>query len=489
MASLGFTDLPTELLDEIIQNAIPEGFRSLALTCRVLHQLCTPFIERYNHLHSQFYDFAYTEDRWDNSLAPYKPAAFNLIRRIADEPKVARYIRHANLDCDTYPRAWRPWNVPDIEDGGPIIELFENSPYLKEAGLDWREYYALIQEDFEQHIYSQHAATFLLTLLPNVESLHLPKRWVSTEKSDKLLSAIVRKAIAQRNAPLWNRPSLVQLTKFTAHNARPRCEFGLEKAIPFLALPNTRWFDCAGCLATNGASIAIASQDPYLSYGATLETAHLGGLRIDVAAMADFVKHTPRLRTLAYEYWPGEEDQDWDIGQFVTAIENEGGGFLEELLINIWSLDKPITPGNVPMRGFQRLRTLEFTLDMVMRILADASPQFSTCTTTETLTDQEVSKLQALTDNLVPASVSKLSLQVDHERQHDKALQIMFADFVARKDAWVPALEDIYLASYSGDTSAAYKEECLRLTTKTKEAGVVLHIGDISGEEAIIEDL
>ncbi|KAK7734682.1 hypothetical protein SLS53_007785 [Cytospora paraplurivora] len=446
-------------------------------------------MERHNHLRSQFYNFSYTEDRWDNVLAPYKPAAFNLIRRIANEPKLARYIRHGDFDYDTYPRAWRPWNVPDIDDGGPIVELFENSPYLKEAGLDWREYYALVQEDFERHIYSQHAATFLLTLLPNVESLHLPRRWVSTEKSDILLSTIVRKAIAQRNAPVWDRPSLVQLTKFTAHEPGPRSEFGLEKAIPLLALPNTRWFECAGCLAINGASIAIASQDPYLSYGATLETAHLGDNRIDVAAMADFLKHTPRLRTLSYEYCLGEEDQDWDIGQFVTAIENEAGGFLEELSINIWSLDKTITPGNASLRGLQRLRTLEFTLDMVVRILADASPKFSTCTTTETLTDQEISKLQKLTDNLVPASVSRLSLQGDCERQNEKALQIMFSDFVARKNAWVPALETIYLAADEWAADDAYREECLRLNAKTKEAGVVLHSGDVPVEKAVIEDV
>lgn len=195
--------------------------------------------------------------------------------------------------------------------------------------------------------------------------------------------------------------------------------------------------------------------------------------------MADFLKHTPRLRTLACSYGPGEEDQDCDLGQFVTAIEHEAGDFLEELVINLWSPDETITPGNVSLRGFQRPRTLEFSFEMVVRILADASPQFST--TTETLTDQEVSKLQKLTDNLVPASVSTLSLQSEGTNQDAKALQIIFFDYVARKDAWVPALEDIYLSyPWEADTNSddAYTEECIRPTTETMKAGVVLHPGE-----------
>lgn len=71
--------------------------------------------------------------------------------------------------------------------------LLAESPDLAEAGLDWKEYYTEIKEDLEAYRYSQYAATFLLTLLPNVETLTLPKCWKPLEATDKLLDVVVRK--------------------------------------------------------------------------------------------------------------------------------------------------------------------------------------------------------------------------------------------------------------------------------------------------------
>lgn len=230
MAGPGLTDLPTEVLEEIVQNATPEGFESLALTCRVLHQSCIPFIERHNHLRLQFQDFAYTKYPLNRPFPP-NPSAFELTTHIANEPEVACYIRNANFYHDTWPPRTRRLHIlPAIDQGGPIVELFENSPYFVEAGLGWKDYYALIQEELEERTtyrYSQLASTFLLNLLPNVESLHLPKLWAPSERSENILGAIVRKAIAQRNSP-WGRPSLVQLTRFEPEEPGSSSEFGSD---------------------------------------------------------------------------------------------------------------------------------------------------------------------------------------------------------------------------------------------------------------------
>lgn len=88
--------LPAELLDNIITYVLPEGFASLALTCKKTFALCTPFIEHHNHLRSHFHEFAYCSSLDD----PYYPikTAFDLISRIAVEPVVARYVRHADFE-------------------------------------------------------------------------------------------------------------------------------------------------------------------------------------------------------------------------------------------------------------------------------------------------------------------------------------------------------------------------------------------------------
>ncbi len=83
--------------------------------------------------------------------------------------------------------------LADVECGGAVVRLLADSPDLAEAGLDWEEYYAKIEEDLEFSRYSQYAAAFLLTLLPNVETLTLPKCWKPLEATDKLINVVVRK--------------------------------------------------------------------------------------------------------------------------------------------------------------------------------------------------------------------------------------------------------------------------------------------------------
>lgn len=88
MATPTLTGLPTELLDKIISHVLPEGFENLALTCRTIYELCIPFIERHNHLRSQFHKFRYMEFLRDPSLEPIRTAS-DLITRIAIKAIVA----------------------------------------------------------------------------------------------------------------------------------------------------------------------------------------------------------------------------------------------------------------------------------------------------------------------------------------------------------------------------------------------------------------
>lgn len=77
-----------------------------------------------------------------------------------------------------------------------MVRLLANSPYLEQADLDWREYYAEVEEDLKAARYSQHAAAFLLTLLLNVEMLMLPRLWMLLDATDKLIDAVVRSRIS-----------------------------------------------------------------------------------------------------------------------------------------------------------------------------------------------------------------------------------------------------------------------------------------------------
>jgi hypothetical protein len=61
-------------------------------------------------------------------------------------------------------------------------------------------------QDVKERRYSQHGATFLLTLLPNIEKLIIPP-WKQNYATDKLLDVVVAK-------PKQPKSSLASVTRF-----------------------------------------------------------------------------------------------------------------------------------------------------------------------------------------------------------------------------------------------------------------------------------
>ena len=77
--------------------------------------------------------------------------------------------------------------------------------------------------------------------------------------------------------------------------------------------------------------------------------------------------------------------------------------------------------------------------------------------------------------DLIPASVSVLSLISHGTDYHDKALDVLFRDFAARNEITLPALKEIHLICPSG-ADDAYKDHCTKLFTETQKAGVILYL-------------
>lgn len=485
---MALTSLPVELLDKIIPWVIPEGFESIALSCRRIHALCTPFIQRHNTLRSHFHNFNYYEKMIDPSFTIR--TAFDLITRIAVEPVVARYVRHADFKVDSVFMRGRPRESnPDYHCGDAVVKFFADSPDLEQAGLDWQKYYAEIDEDLHAASYSQHAAAFLLTLLPNVETLILPQRWEPLPAPDKLIDAVVRKAKQSHHLP-FDTPSLAQTTRFgPSISLGSQQRFDLAWASPFLALPHIRSFHGPRCVAMNGVGhrSIYASKDPHWDdFGGTLEAVHFVSCCIDELGIADFLRHTTSLRTLCYSHSTkgtrGRHDGDWDICKFVTAIEREAGSHLEELSVSICELRGSLAPGRASMRAFQWLRKLEFPLEIATCNITAAAASPAAAMPDESLAIRDGSTSYHEPDddelfigNLVPASVSQLSLISSGTDDHVKALEVMFRHFAARKEVTLPALEEIQLSCPSS-AADAYKEQCTTLLVETEKAGVDLYL-------------
>jgi len=397
-----------------------------------------------------------------------------LIVRIAVEPIVARYIRTADFKVDNFFTSGQPREFnPDIDYGDTVLRLLAGSPYLVQVGLDWKEYYNEIEEDLQASRYSQRAAAFLLTLLPNVETVSLPHRWKPVSTTDKLIDAVVRKAKQSHYLPC-DTPSLAQTTEFSV-GQQERSD--LASASPFLALPHIRSFHSFNCVAMDdgGHKRICASKDPYCGFAKTLKSVRFISCCIDDVGIADFLKHTPRLRMLMYSHSTkgngGPYDREWDICKFVTAIEREVGSHLVELSVSICELRGSIAPGKASIRDFQRLQKLEFPLEIASCNMTAAAYSVEGSTTEHEIDSCEPS----IIGDLVPASVSQLSLISRGTDGHEKALERMFRDFAAQKDSQLPALWDIHLSCPSG-ADDTYKEQCARLLAETVKVGVVLQL-------------
>ncbi|TGO64628.1 hypothetical protein BCON_0006g00300 [Botryotinia convoluta] len=378
----------TGLFREAILWKYLEGFESLALTCRGIHALCTPFLKRHNQLRLEFHRLALGKSSTITTL-------LHLILRIDSEPIIARYITHADFGCDRY----HPY-IGDFYRGhhGPLKNLLADSPYLKKAGLDWKEYHELIKADLRRNRYSknysQHVTAFVLTLLPNVKTLVLSP-WQPLEAPKKLLEAIF--AESKLSTFPCEDPSLAQLTKIKI-STDTRLRFDLWQDFPLLALPNLRSYRGPNFVA--------------------------------------------------------------------RAIEGEAGSYLEELSIKICAStstedtslkDRPIVsiaPNEFFMRGFKSLRKLELPLEIA--ICDHANAAFRETKSKRILANQGPRNFEIFINELLPASVSYLSLSSDG-MDIDARRDIMEAigDYFVTEQSRFPSTKEIQLL-LPEDHSAIY---------------------------------
>lgn len=232
------------------------------------------------------------------------------------------------------------------------------------------------------------------------------------------------------------------------------------------------------CVALGDSLKSIPSKASDHGIGENLEAIHLVYSSIDEVAVADFLRHTPRLRTFRYSHSTKDHGgpQDWDLCKFVTAIEREVGSHLVELSVSIRELRGSIKPGKASMRGFQCLRKLEIPLEIAICNITAAVCQVATPdeSVTNVSVDHALEDTEPSIVDLIPTLVSRLAI-ISGTDHHQQALDVMFREFAAEKACRLPALKDIYLAC-PRIADDAYKNQCARLLAQTKRVGVTLHL-------------
>ncbi|OKP00059.1 hypothetical protein PENSUB_8257, partial [Penicillium subrubescens] len=381
-------------------------------------------------------------------------SAFNLIARIAVEPIVAHYIQEADFVKDGELSKGKPHDfVTRGSHDGAMMRLLASSPYLKQAGLDWKEYWAVMQEDLDAGRYSQYAAAFVLSLLPNIKVLGLPKWWMPQAASDKLIETVICKA--RKNPTCSSSTGLVQLTNLIGHGCADG-RFNLDWESCFLTLPHIRYFGATWC--KGGSERRRSSAQKYEA----LELVCFVNASIDSIEIASFLQNTPRLTTFKFWHSAGNIDptQGWGLCQFVMAIGHHVGDHLVELSILLD--DDPhttISPGRASLGGFKRLETFQLPLEIV------------SCNLIATATATASDVFELLTRDLIPASVTHLSLVSCGTDKEAKALAAIFHDFPAVK-AQTPSLREIRL-TLPAEATGLYGDHFDKVSAEIEMAGVV----------------
>ncbi|CEJ80679.1 hypothetical protein VHEMI00850 [[Torrubiella] hemipterigena] len=280
--------LPFDVLHQIWQLVSPYDFEACAKTCKFLYTTAKPLLPRHNALRKQYRSFRLPERNGltgNTSLEPYTLP--QLLCDIAVDPIIAEYILHLDLENReslnlVYEEEsdWEAVVRAKLEaHSDALLQLMCKSPYFAQLNIpeskikDWFNCILMESADFEDGQSIDFAAAFLLSLLPNLESLALSRDWLAVtvrpdpdgedvyyseeEDEDEDEDEINAVLLAKKTAPLVrkfihymveqaNREDLTGQPLSKLHTLRPirgvDTQFGdnLVSIFPFLTLKSLR---------------------------------------------------------------------------------------------------------------------------------------------------------------------------------------------------------------------------------------------------------
>ncbi|KAM3424209.1 hypothetical protein BST61_g11250 [Cercospora zeina] len=179
---MSLLSLPTELLDDIISQVSRNGdIESMALSCKRNYRLSKPHLKRYNEL----------RPAWRHVEVGNPLSVLEVLVAIAREPLIARLIRTldsssaAPSEDSKFCKAFRNPSDPDYakydEARTAVRALVRASSQLALAREDAEDWIAMIMQRPREALQMTlrdmviFRVVFLLTLLPNLERLQMPR--------------------------------------------------------------------------------------------------------------------------------------------------------------------------------------------------------------------------------------------------------------------------------------------------------------------------
>ncbi|CAJ2509831.1 Uu.00g057310.m01.CDS01 [Anthostomella pinea] len=392
---MSLLDLPSELLQQIVKETVPEDFEHVGLTCKTLNAAGAVFLDEYRQRRRRFRHFAFSHQEgtdgesqvdaatgategdagsinWD---AATKATGFiirttrELVEYIARDPIIGRYIQTADLK-NSHSDQLADWDHDahdHVKIDDQVWDLVRESAYVREAGVDPTD---MLFHGCAEGYYQ----VLLMSLLPNTTALAPGRQWselmdngiVNSGSMGRFMEVIVRKA----NSPASTGASLSKLEFVYPWMGSGYEERGsLSSCTPFLALDSLRGLYAGSVIGRDDGYTGYAFEPGYDTYSAKLETIELFASIIGAVELRELLSRTPSLKhfRFAHETKYHGCGWNWDIGASIAVVQDCVGGTLEDLAVTLMG-DGLNNSGTTltDMTGFRKLKMLE--LDYVMLV-------------------------------------------------------------------------------------------------------------------------
>ncbi|KAF2251274.1 hypothetical protein BU26DRAFT_279643 [Trematosphaeria pertusa] len=463
---MGLLDLPTELLDGILDLTLPSGIESFALTCKTAYALAAPQVQRHNALKRQW-------RRTTNYSTPRHGDTLRILYEISRDPLVAEYIESLDLWNEEEPG---PDEEEDAGREGGLLDDFRTdqaameklkemvtaSEFLDGDGQEWWEQIVKEEEAYDgdnQHL--SHATIALLGLLPNLKTLRLWPDWLeisrSSPKHDKWLRTmneglkrIVNRAGQGSGRPLGKLQAIVPYM-WAGYEERT----GLQDVQAFMTLPSLTELYLVSCIAVDDGYSGIPFEWAAPGLMSHLTRIELASCCMDADGLSALVSHTPKLSIFRYSHetkWHGCE-HDWNPGSFIEALARNCGNTITELAITIDTLYGEIINGASSFLFFPKLEILEVDVRIFCGPPVESGQQLG-----ENAVMPEGARPWTKEDipcigSMMPKSIVQLSINTEFPEPDEMALKSLLKNLKEQRAERLHKLETVILRQYSNDSA------------------------------------
>ncbi|KAH8884419.1 hypothetical protein GQ53DRAFT_810949 [Thozetella sp. PMI_491] len=451
--------LSAELLLMIFEFSSPYDFENFALTCKRFYAVAAPLVKHHNKLRRKYHRFSFLSSSSPDDLSATQTVV-ELLAEIAEEPIIASYIVHADLGNRTctselrsdddeeeeHERALRKIKAASDKIATMVIQsehlaLLSDDPRFLSTWVD-----RIIADEDEYTTPMDFPVAFLLSLLPNIESLTLSKEWRAAsavtmlpqeweedlDDLDQTVPLFVQSVITRANDNASENQPLQKL-RILHPTQDIETQFGtrLASIFPFLALDSLREaYHSSGKYQPDHDDIENGVCSQYPTIGRQLEVVELTDCVMNAEGCRAFFKGMQNLKTLTFEYATKDEiGYYWDIDAFFYNLVDAVGGTLEKLSVTTGILGNDSTLLRMDLHGFKALLHLE--LDTTLFIYSSALMG--------EMPNDELDSIEPLVDSL-PSSLITLSIYAYATAEDIECLKTLFDEFQERRDEQLPSL-------------------------------------------------